>query len=77
MTFEGPDMREDRQCSIKRFEGIPSQVVLVLEILQGETEHHVHRVTGATATIGRSPANTVIVTDFHLSGDHAQITLIG
>ncbi|HTR52624.1 MAG TPA: sigma 54-interacting transcriptional regulator [Kofleriaceae bacterium] len=70
-------MREDRQCSIKRFEGIPSLLVLVLEILQGEAEHRVHRVTGATATIGRSPANTVIVTDFHLSGDHAQITLIG
>ncbi|HEY1553367.1 MAG TPA: sigma 54-interacting transcriptional regulator [Kofleriaceae bacterium] len=74
-------MREDRQCSIKRFEGIPSSIpayhVLVLEILQGDAEQRVHRVSGATATIGRSPANSVIVTDFHLSGDHAQITLIG
>ena len=28
-------------------------------------------------TIGRSPASTVVITDFHLSGDHAQITLVG
>ncbi|HEX4416804.1 MAG TPA: sigma 54-interacting transcriptional regulator [Kofleriaceae bacterium] len=28
-------------------------------------------------TIGRSPVSTVVVTDFHLSGDHAQITRIG
>ncbi len=32
---------------------------------------------GGTATIGRSPASTVVVTDYHLSGDHAQITQIG
>jgi Nif-specific regulatory protein len=51
--------------------------VLVLEILQGHAEQRVHRVVGTTATIGRSPANTVIVTDFHLSGDHAQITVVG
>jgi Nif-specific regulatory protein len=38
-----------------------------------------HRIVpeGGTATIGRSPACTVVVTDFHLSGDHAQITQIG
>ncbi|HEX7839677.1 MAG TPA: FHA domain-containing protein, partial [Kofleriaceae bacterium] len=28
-------------------------------------------------TIGRSPASTVVVGDFHLSGDHAQITRVG
>jgi transcriptional regulator with GAF, ATPase, and Fis domain len=28
-------------------------------------------------TIGRSPTSTVVLTDFHLSGDHAQITRIG
>ncbi len=28
-------------------------------------------------TIGRSPSSTVVLTDFHLSGDHAQITQIG
>jgi Nif-specific regulatory protein len=51
--------------------------VLVLEILQGNAEQRLYRVTATSATIGRSPANTVVVTDFHLSGDHAQITLIG
>jgi transcriptional regulator with GAF, ATPase, and Fis domain len=51
--------------------------LIVLEILQGTAEQRVHRVTGATATIGRSPASTVVVTDYHLSGDHAQITQIG
>ncbi|HEY6175322.1 MAG TPA: sigma 54-interacting transcriptional regulator, partial [Kofleriaceae bacterium] len=28
-------------------------------------------------TIGRSPASTVVLGDFHLSGDHAQITRVG
>jgi Nif-specific regulatory protein len=51
--------------------------VLVLEIQQGSADQRLHRVATPTATIGRSPANTVVVTDFHLSGDHAQITLIG
>ncbi|MBL9017492.1 MAG: sigma 54-interacting transcriptional regulator [Myxococcales bacterium] len=30
-----------------------------------------------TVTIGRSPQSTITFTDFHLSGDHAQITQIG
>jgi transcriptional regulator with GAF, ATPase, and Fis domain len=51
--------------------------VIVLEILHGTAAQRSHRVTGATATIGRSPASTVVVTDYHLSGDHAQITQIG
>ena len=46
--------------------------MIVLEILHGTAEQRLHRVTG-NATIGRSPDSTVIVTDFHLSGDHAQI----
>jgi Nif-specific regulatory protein len=53
--------------------------VIVLEILHGTATQRLHRVlsNGGTATIGRSPASTVVVTDFHLSGDHAQITQIG
>jgi transcriptional regulator with GAF, ATPase, and Fis domain len=51
--------------------------VIVLEILQGTATQRVHRISGATATIGRSPASTVVVTDFHLSGDHAMVSLIG
>ncbi|MBX3155608.1 MAG: sigma 54-interacting transcriptional regulator [Deltaproteobacteria bacterium] len=53
--------------------------MIVLEILQGTAAQRTHRVlnTGGTATIGRSPASTVVLGDFHLSGDHAQITQIG
>ncbi|HEX7701996.1 MAG TPA: sigma 54-interacting transcriptional regulator, partial [Kofleriaceae bacterium] len=51
--------------------------MIVLEIQQGTAEQRVHRVSGATLTLGRSPASTVVVTDYHLSGDHAQITQIG
>jgi transcriptional regulator with GAF, ATPase, and Fis domain len=57
--------------------------VIVLEILNGTATQRLHRITsasasgGAVTTIGRSPASTVIVSDFHLSGDHAQITRVG
>ena len=53
--------------------------VIVLEIINGTATTRTHRVLaiGGTATIGRSPSSTVVVTDFHLSGDHAQISQIG
>jgi len=53
--------------------------VIVLEILHGTATQTSHRVlgSGGTATIGRSPASTVVLGDYHLSGDHAQITQIG
>ncbi|HET9625479.1 MAG TPA: sigma 54-interacting transcriptional regulator [Kofleriaceae bacterium] len=52
--------------------------MIVLEILHGTAAHRLHRITsGGATTIGRSPASTVVVTDFHLSGDHAQITRVG
>ncbi len=51
--------------------------LIVLEIQQGTADQKVHRVTGATLTIGRSPTSTMVVTDYHLSGDHAQIAQIG
>jgi transcriptional regulator with GAF, ATPase, and Fis domain len=55
--------------------------VIVLEILQGTPggDQRVYRFSGSSASIsiGRSPASSVPVTDFHLSGDHAQITQIG
>ncbi|MDQ3337096.1 MAG: sigma 54-interacting transcriptional regulator [Myxococcota bacterium] len=53
--------------------------MIVLEILQGTATQSLHRIlsTGGTATIGRSPASTIVLGDFHLSGDHAQITQIG
>ena len=53
--------------------------VIVLEILHGIATQRLHRISspGGVTTIGRSPASTVIVSDFHLSGDHAQITRVG
>jgi transcriptional regulator with GAF, ATPase, and Fis domain len=52
--------------------------VIVLEILHGTATQRSHRVSGAgVTTIGRSPDSTVVVSDFHLSGDHAQITQVG
>ncbi|HEU4731173.1 MAG TPA: FHA domain-containing protein, partial [Kofleriaceae bacterium] len=53
--------------------------MIVLEILHGIATQRLHRITpaGGVATIGRSPDSTVMVTDFHLSGDHAQITRVG
>ncbi len=53
--------------------------MIVLEILHGTAKERLHRVlgTGGTITIGRSPASSVEITDFHLSGDHAQISQVG
>ena len=56
--------------------------MIVLEILHGTASQRVHRVLatgtpGVTVTIGRSPTSTIVITDFHLSGDHAQISQVG
>jgi transcriptional regulator with GAF, ATPase, and Fis domain len=54
--------------------------VIVLEILQGTAPQRAYRITGPSATpisIGRSPTCTISFTDFHLSGEHAQITEVG
>ena len=53
--------------------------MIVLEILHGTASQRIHRILagGGTATIGRAPQGTVVLSDFHLSGDHAQITQIG
>jgi Nif-specific regulatory protein len=54
--------------------------VIALEILHGTASQRQHRISSAgsaVTTIGRSPDSTVVVGDFHLSGDHAQITRVG
>ena len=53
--------------------------MIVLEILNGTATQRLHRIEpdAGPITLGRSPASTVVVTDYHLSGDHAQITQIG
>jgi transcriptional regulator with GAF, ATPase, and Fis domain len=59
--------------------GFCAPIVIVLEILHGTATQTLHRIlaNGGTATIGRSPASTIVLGDYHLSGDHAQITQIG
>jgi len=54
--------------------------VIVLEILQGTADQRQHRFEptwNGPITLGRAPTSTIVLTDFHLSGDHAQITRIG
>jgi len=52
--------------------------VIVLEILHGTAAQRVHRpAPGTVTTIGRSPACTITITDYHLSGEHAQLSQIG
>jgi len=47
--------------------------VIVLEVLHGTSARSVHEVREPVATIGRAPSNTVVISDYHLSGEHAQI----
>jgi Nif-specific regulatory protein len=77
-------MRRERVCSINLDQGVVYRhvSVIVLEILHGTATQRLHRITSASSgggatTIGRSPASTVVVSEFHLSGDHAQITRVG
>jgi Nif-specific regulatory protein len=56
--------------------------VIILEVLNGAATQRLHRITipagaGGVTTLGRSPESTVVIGDFHLSGDHAQITRVG
>nr|HEX4313745.1 sigma 54-interacting transcriptional regulator [Kofleriaceae bacterium] len=51
--------------------------MIVLEVLSGTTTQRAHRAAGGTITIGRAPGSTLAFGDFHLSGDHAQISQVG
>jgi transcriptional regulator with GAF, ATPase, and Fis domain len=48
--------------------------VIVLEILKGTSSRRVCESARGPLTIGRSSTNDLVLTDYHLSGDHAQIT---
>jgi Nif-specific regulatory protein len=48
--------------------------VIVLEILKGTSSRRVHESSQLPVTIGRSSMNDVVLVDYHLSGEHAQIT---
>jgi transcriptional regulator with GAF, ATPase, and Fis domain len=51
--------------------------VIVLEVLQGTSPRAVYEVRDALATLGRAPTNTIVLTDYHLSGEHGQIVREG
>ncbi len=51
--------------------------MIVLEVLQGTSPRAVYEVRDAVATLGRAPTNTIVLTDYHLSGEHGQIVREG
>ena len=51
--------------------------MIVLEIIQGSSPRSLYELRDPVVTIGRGPSNTVVVTDYHLSGEHAQIAREG
>jgi transcriptional regulator with GAF, ATPase, and Fis domain len=51
--------------------------VIVLEILHGTSPRRHYEVAGPVVTLGRASTNTVVISDYHLSGEHAQIVKEG
>ncbi|MEM9490936.1 MAG: FHA domain-containing protein, partial [Myxococcota bacterium] len=49
--------------------------MISLEIVEGSTKGQSFRPTDAVVTIGRADSNTVVLSDYHLSGEHGQIFL--
>ncbi len=47
--------------------------MLTLEIIRGAAARASYELPAAVITVGRAPTNTVALTDYHLSGEHAQI----
>jgi Nif-specific regulatory protein len=47
--------------------------VIVLEILHGTSTRRLYELAAPLVTIGRGTGNAVVITDYHLSGEHAQI----
>jgi transcriptional regulator with GAF, ATPase, and Fis domain len=47
--------------------------VIILEIQQGSAAGKVLEIDAPQATIGRAETNTLVLTDYHLSGEHGQI----
>lgn len=50
--------------------------VIVLEILQGDLQGRVLQLDRGQVTLGRADSNSVVLPDYHLSGDHGQIVLV-
>ena len=51
--------------------------MIVLEIIQGSAPRAVYELRDPIVSIGRAPSNHIILTDYHLSGEHAQIVREG
>jgi transcriptional regulator with GAF, ATPase, and Fis domain/pSer/pThr/pTyr-binding forkhead associated (FHA) protein len=51
--------------------------VIVLEIIQGSSPRALYELRDPIVTIGRANTNSVVITDYHLSGEHAQIAREG
>jgi Nif-specific regulatory protein len=51
--------------------------VIILEIIQGASNRSLYELRDAIVTIGRAATNTIVLTDYHLSGEHAQIVREG
>jgi len=47
--------------------------VITLKIVQGSSAGRVFDLEQPTVTLGRADTNTVVLTDYHLSGEHGQI----
>jgi Nif-specific regulatory protein len=51
--------------------------VIVLEILEGSARGHVFKFEDCTITLGRAATNSLVLHDYHLSGQHGQIFVDG
>jgi len=51
--------------------------VIVLEILEGSARGNVFKFEDGTVTLGRADNNSLVLRDYHLSGQHGQIFLEG
>ncbi|MBK9031117.1 MAG: sigma 54-interacting transcriptional regulator [Myxococcales bacterium] len=51
--------------------------MLTLEIISGTSPRPSYELAAAVVTLGRATTNTVMVTDYHLSGEHAQLVRDG
>ena len=51
--------------------------MIVLEILEGSTAGNVFKFEDYTIALGRADSNSLVLPDYHLSGQHGQIFLEG
>jgi Nif-specific regulatory protein len=47
--------------------------MITIEVVTGDAAGAVIELDGAVSTIGRAPSNQVVLSDYHLSGEHGQI----